>query len=202
MFSHSSGQADRLSGSLQGSEPRRREATRTRPRNRLHEAVAIGMKERLRGPKKRDSGAKIQVRQYRYEERTGRVARSQSKGNSSAAAAWSVSVVRAVSGKACELARGWESKSVESQMEDHNSLTGPIRNTHADAGRERQLEVLKLARKHLLNEMEGVSNPRFLDLKRRALAHVEASIAALEPAQEGDRSKGDEVKSQVAKAPR
>jgi hypothetical protein len=75
-------------------------------------------------------------------------------------------------------------------MEDRENLTGPLDNTHADAPRERELEVLKLARKRLLHEMEGVSNPRFLDLKRRALAHVESSIAALGPVRGDDRGKG------------
>ena len=75
-------------------------------------------------------------------------------------------------------------------MEDRDSFTGPLRNIHADAPRERQLEVLKLARKRLLHEMEGVSNPRFLDLKRRALAHVEATIAALNVAGENRGSDG------------
>jgi hypothetical protein len=77
------------------------------------------------------------------------------------------------------MARGWESKSVESQMEDRDLFTGPLHNAHADAPRERELEVLKLARKRLLHEMEGATNPRFLELKRRALAHVNSSIAAL-----------------------
>jgi hypothetical protein len=77
------------------------------------------------------------------------------------------------------MARGWESKSVESQMEDRDLFDGPLHNAHADAPRERELEVLKLARMRLLHEMEGVSNPRFLELKRRALAHVDSSIAAL-----------------------
>ena len=77
------------------------------------------------------------------------------------------------------MARGWESKSVEQQIEDRGLLDGPLHNAHSDAGRERELEVLKLARLRLLHEMEAASNPRFLELKRRALAHVDKSIAAL-----------------------
>jgi hypothetical protein len=77
------------------------------------------------------------------------------------------------------MARGWESKSVEQQIEERDQFSGPLQNAHGDAGRERELEVLKLARQRLLHEIEAASNPRFLELKRRALAHVDKSIAAL-----------------------
>lgn len=78
------------------------------------------------------------------------------------------------------MARGWESKSVEMQMEDkkHPSVP-PGGNTHPDAERERALEVLELSRKHLLHELEDITNPRLRELKQRALSHVEARIAAL-----------------------
>lgn len=48
------------------------------------------------------------------------------------------------------MARGWESKSVEQQIEERDQFTGPLRNAHEDAARERELEVLKLARLRLL----------------------------------------------------
>jgi hypothetical protein len=77
------------------------------------------------------------------------------------------------------MARGWESKSVEQQIEERDQFTGPLRNAHADAARERELEVLRLARLRLLHEIETAASPRFRELKKKALDHVEKSIAAL-----------------------
>ena len=85
------------------------------------------------------------------------------------------------------MARGWESKSVESQIEDRDTLPDrPGGNTHADAPRERALEVLQLSRKRLLEEIGAATNPRFVMLNRRALAHIDSQIAALgtDPASE------------------
>ena len=77
------------------------------------------------------------------------------------------------------MARGWESKSVEMQMEDRRSATIPEGgNTHAGAAREREVEVLELSRKHLLRELATSVNPRVRALKQRALDHVEARLAA------------------------
>jgi hypothetical protein len=79
------------------------------------------------------------------------------------------------------MARGWESKSVEQQIEERAQFRVPVSgdNAHANAAVARQIEVLELSRKHLINEMEGISNPRLLVLKQRALRHVEAQMAAL-----------------------
>ena len=74
------------------------------------------------------------------------------------------------------MARGWESKSVESQQEaadagsQHWTPLTPI---------EQQIHVLELSRKHVLDEMEASRNPRFLELKRKALGHLDAQISAL-----------------------
>jgi len=75
------------------------------------------------------------------------------------------------------MARGWESKSVENQMEDREKISVPAGgNTHPDAARERELELLALSRKHLLRELETITNPRLRELKERALAHLESRI--------------------------
>ncbi|MES1261184.1 MAG: hypothetical protein ABUS49_05545 [Acidobacteriota bacterium] len=77
------------------------------------------------------------------------------------------------------MARGWESKSVEMQMEDRETSSIPAGgNTHANARHERELAVLKLSRRHLLHELETMTNPRVRELKLRALSHIEARIAA------------------------
>jgi hypothetical protein len=75
------------------------------------------------------------------------------------------------------VARGWESKSVESQMEDRERTSHPAGgNLHPDAGRERELALLRLSLTRLKQESEAISNPRLLILKQRAIAHLERRI--------------------------
>jgi hypothetical protein len=74
------------------------------------------------------------------------------------------------------MARGWESKSVESQqdaVDTHASDWAPLTDI------EQQIHVLELSRKHVLDEMEASRNPRFVELKMKALRHLEGQIAAL-----------------------
>jgi hypothetical protein len=74
------------------------------------------------------------------------------------------------------MARGWESKSVESQQDAAETPTHHwIPLTPID----QQIHVIELSRKHVLDEMEASRNPRFLELKRKALRHLDAQIAAL-----------------------
>jgi hypothetical protein len=80
------------------------------------------------------------------------------------------------------MARGWESKSVEMQIEDRERKPVPSGNSAGDPALERELEVLELSRKRLLAELEAVGDQgdhRFRTLKRRALAHVDAAISAI-----------------------
>lgn len=79
------------------------------------------------------------------------------------------------------MARGWESKSVEMQMEDRKSAPSglPGSNAQPDADRLRQIEVLELSRRCLLHELESVTHERVREMKLRALAHVEEQMAAL-----------------------
>ena len=76
------------------------------------------------------------------------------------------------------MARGWESKSVEMQIEERESSRAGGENTPADADRRRALELLELSRKRLCYEIETASNARVRELKLRALSHIEAAIAA------------------------
>ncbi len=79
------------------------------------------------------------------------------------------------------MARGWESKSVEMQMEDRKTAPSvpPGGNAQPDAGRLRQIELLELSRRRLRHELEAVTHDRVRELKLRALAHVEEKLAAL-----------------------
>jgi hypothetical protein len=86
------------------------------------------------------------------------------------------------------MARGWESKSVEMQIEELGSgrnnaqqRPAPPENAAANTAQRRELELLELSRRRLLAELEAVGDMgdhRFRAVKRRALAHVEAAIAA------------------------
>jgi hypothetical protein len=71
------------------------------------------------------------------------------------------------------VARGWESKSVESQQEAAEARAAerpPL------TGAQQQLAALEHTRTRLRNEIEPSSNSRFRDLKGKALAHVEELI--------------------------
>ena len=74
------------------------------------------------------------------------------------------------------MARGWESKSVEEQQDAAEArAAGRPPLTQA----EQEIVALEHTRSHLLHEIAASCNPRFRDLKHRALAHVDAQIAAL-----------------------
>jgi hypothetical protein len=74
------------------------------------------------------------------------------------------------------MARGWESKSVESQQEE----TANIRTARpAPSPRQQQILSLELTRKRLLGEIEASGNPRFRELKQKALAHIEQQLRDL-----------------------
>jgi hypothetical protein len=79
------------------------------------------------------------------------------------------------------MARGWESKSVEMQMEERESVSPTGRNTREDAEIERKRELLELSRKRLLQEIESASGERLREIKRRALHHIESELAAIPP---------------------
>ena len=81
------------------------------------------------------------------------------------------------------MARGWESKSVEAQIEDADS--GP--STNQDplfSAAERQTTIKKsdllLSRKRILQELESSGSERYSELLRRTLAGLDAQIAALD----------------------
>ncbi|HKD09052.1 MAG TPA: hypothetical protein VKB79_24325 [Bryobacteraceae bacterium] len=77
------------------------------------------------------------------------------------------------------MARGWESKSVEMQMEERETVSPSRRNTREDAELERRKQLLELSRKRLLQEIESASGERLREIKRRALRHVESELAAI-----------------------
>jgi hypothetical protein len=81
------------------------------------------------------------------------------------------------------MARGWESKSVEAQIELHesnHSVADKDRITPAQAELLRQKQSLKLARTRILSNLETVQNTRYREILNAALADVEKKLAKLD----------------------
>lgn len=79
------------------------------------------------------------------------------------------------------MARGWESKSVEEQIEQSNFE--PSANPDAVTTQDRQTLIkrndLLLSRKRVVQQLEGEPNQRYAEFLRRTLADLEAQIAEL-----------------------
>jgi hypothetical protein len=81
------------------------------------------------------------------------------------------------------MARGWESKAVEADIETAESAA-------KDDGKERlssaQIEVLRrregllLSRSRVLQDLETTRNERYRKMRQETLAHLEAELAKLE----------------------
>lgn len=85
------------------------------------------------------------------------------------------------------MARGWESKSVEAQIESAagKQKTTPAPELTADQiQRLRDKESLELSRTRVRRELAASTNPRYQVILRKALADLEAKLAHLEPAKQ------------------
>jgi hypothetical protein len=81
------------------------------------------------------------------------------------------------------MARGWESKSVESQMESKQdspaqSSSQPATDDAKKNQRERQ--GLLLSRTYVLRQIESSSNERYTQSLRQALSEIEQKLVRLE----------------------
>jgi hypothetical protein len=80
------------------------------------------------------------------------------------------------------VARGWESKSVESQIEmaetDKAAQTA-TRSSVEQLERRRRIESLELSRKRVVNDLAACRNPRYRTVLEAALAHLDNQIQAL-----------------------
>ena len=80
------------------------------------------------------------------------------------------------------MARGWESKSVEAQMEESSAAAPAKRRaefTPEELQRQRRLADLKLSRSRVAQQLEASTNERYSEMLRRALAELDAQIAVL-----------------------
>jgi hypothetical protein len=77
-----------------------------------------------------------------------------------------------------EMARGWESKSVEAQQEeasDKSAKHGPPMSVE-EAARWREKESLRLSRQRVLQQLESSQNPRHRKLLEDALADLDEKL--------------------------
>lgn len=81
------------------------------------------------------------------------------------------------------MARGWESKEVESQIESAESRRSAAHAGKIDpvqAERKRQRESLMLSRTRILHDLEQARHPRHQETLQAALRHLDEKLAELE----------------------
>jgi hypothetical protein len=79
------------------------------------------------------------------------------------------------------MARGWESKSVEDQLEERlreKQETAPAPKSLEDIERQRKRETLLLARSRLLEQLQNVRSDAHRQMLERSLQDIEAKLAA------------------------
>jgi hypothetical protein len=80
------------------------------------------------------------------------------------------------------MARGWESKSIESQIESAESRRTAARAAPVDTAeteRVRQRESLLLSRIRIVNDLETAKNARYRDVLKAALKHLDDKLTQL-----------------------
>jgi len=83
------------------------------------------------------------------------------------------------------MARGWESKSVEAQIESaagQKKTPGKPELTAEQVETLRARESLELSRIRVQRELETSANPRYQVILRKALVDLDAKLAKLQPA--------------------
>ncbi len=80
------------------------------------------------------------------------------------------------------VARGWESKGVEAQMESAPAVRHPLQSTEMTPN-ERELirkrNGLLLSRTRVLHDIETARNPRYQEQLRKALLFLDSELAEL-----------------------
>ena len=81
------------------------------------------------------------------------------------------------------MARGWESKSVEAQMENATNGTAsgskaPLTDGEKKARHER--DGLKLSRAYIVHQIEASTNERYTKSLQQALSEIDQKLATLE----------------------
>ncbi len=80
------------------------------------------------------------------------------------------------------MARGWESKSVEGQIESFTSGRGSSSREHLTAEqleRQHKRDSLMLSRTRVLHDIDKIQNPRHLKILKDSLAYLDAKLSEL-----------------------
>ena len=80
------------------------------------------------------------------------------------------------------MARGWESKDVESQVAENRAENSPsekARKTQEQMEKDRERQGLELSKKHVLADLETATHPNHRKTLEAALAHLDAKIESL-----------------------
>lgn len=80
------------------------------------------------------------------------------------------------------MARGWESKDVESQVEAARSAVGQSEKGNRDPEQKRrdgERQQLELSRTRILNDLQTASNPNHRKALEAALAHLDEKLSDL-----------------------
>ena len=79
------------------------------------------------------------------------------------------------------MARGWESKDVESQVASKDTMAAPGKAKKApdQLEKDRERGNLELSRKHILNDLENATHPNHKKSLEAALAHLDQKLEEL-----------------------
>jgi hypothetical protein len=80
------------------------------------------------------------------------------------------------------MARGWESKEIESQIESAESRRAAVRNAPLNDEQirnQQQRESLEMSRTRVLRDLETVTHERYREQLRSALKHLDQKLAEL-----------------------
>jgi molecular chaperone GrpE (heat shock protein) len=90
------------------------------------------------------------------------------------------------------MARGWESKEVEMQIESAQDrlqhTRTPVR-TPEQIAFEREQESIELSRRRVLEDMAAASNPKYRELLQRSLDFLDAKLARLRAGADPEKHK-------------
>lgn len=80
------------------------------------------------------------------------------------------------------MARGWESKEIESQIEAAEARAAQSRAPQISPAQlqiQRELESLELSRTRVLQDLAAAHNPKYREILQRSLNYLDEKIAAL-----------------------
>ncbi|HWR51521.1 MAG TPA: hypothetical protein VN428_10465 [Bryobacteraceae bacterium] len=80
------------------------------------------------------------------------------------------------------MARGWESKSVESQIDSAASQRAKARTkqlTPEEITRASARHSLELSRTRVMHDLESATHERYREMLKKALAHIDGELAKL-----------------------